>query len=157
MPDSSTGLVPLGTYGVNGNALQTIFDLIPNIDSTSSSGSQAGGAGGFLDEMSPVAAVQLRAELQAAMDAFGAEGFATGQYTATAGDATADAMSIPTGLTDLTLSKCAISIFRAGTYVGPMESVITESPAGTIVITQDASTPIYTITAGDIVNWFARV
>lgn len=44
-------------------AVDELLALIPNPDSTSSSGAQAGG--GFLDEMSPAAAAQIRVELAA--------------------------------------------------------------------------------------------
>lgn len=72
---AKTGLAVLGTYSnAHSNAtlatsatvianIDALTALIPNSDSTSSSGSVAGG--GFLDEMSPGAAAQLAVELAA--------------------------------------------------------------------------------------------
>lgn len=62
----TTGIQPIVGYAAlavatAGPAVQALLDLIPNNDTTSSSGSTAGG--GFLDEMSPAAADQLRVEL----------------------------------------------------------------------------------------------
>lgn len=59
-----TGIQTIGDYDGAADAaaaVQLLIDMIPDPDTTSSSGAQAGG--GFLDEMSPAAAVQLRAEL----------------------------------------------------------------------------------------------
>ena len=59
------GVQTIGNYGAGSprDKVNQLLALIPNPDSTSSSGAVAGG--GFLDEMSPAAAVQLRVELQA--------------------------------------------------------------------------------------------
>lgn len=65
-----TGIAAIGAYSgaaTDAAAVQILIDLIPNPDTASSSGAQAGG--GFLDEMSPAAAVQLRVELIALKDA----------------------------------------------------------------------------------------
>lgn len=74
MADSSTGIAPIGDYdgaATAADAIDNLIALIPNVDTESSSGSNQGGMG-FLDEMSPVAAVQLRVELNALKDAIGA-------------------------------------------------------------------------------------
>lgn len=62
---ATSGVAPINTYatGTHKEKIQALIDLIPNPDTTSSSGAQAGG--GYLDEMSPAAAVQLRVELTA--------------------------------------------------------------------------------------------
>jgi hypothetical protein len=63
---ASSGIAPLASYAGAANdaaRVQLLIDLIPDVDTTSSSGSQAGG--GYLDQMSPAAAVQLRVELAA--------------------------------------------------------------------------------------------
>lgn len=63
---ATTGIAPIVNYaGISGNkaAIQALIDLIPDPDTTRTSGAQSGG--GFLDEMSPAAAVQLRVELVA--------------------------------------------------------------------------------------------
>jgi hypothetical protein len=70
---ASTGIVAIQNYagGANDAArVQLLLDLIPDPDTLGSSGSQAGstlgqGGAGFLDEMSPAAATQLRVELAA--------------------------------------------------------------------------------------------
>lgn len=68
---ATTGIQPLNDYSTFPNdpaKVQALMDLIPNPDSTSSSGAQAGnnsttGQRGMLDEMSPAAAAQLIVEL----------------------------------------------------------------------------------------------
>lgn len=60
------GIAPIGAYAGSataGAAIDKLIALIPNPDTTSRAGAQGGG--GFLDEMSPAAAVQLRVELAA--------------------------------------------------------------------------------------------
>ena len=72
MADSTTGVQAIGDYSgaaTAQDAIDTLLALIPNPDSTSSSGAIAGG--GFLDEMSPGAAIQLRVELAAMGTAVG--------------------------------------------------------------------------------------
>jgi hypothetical protein len=65
MANSPQGVQQIGDYssGTPRANVNKLLALIPNPDSTSSSGAVAGG--GFLDEMSPAAAVQLRVELTA--------------------------------------------------------------------------------------------
>ena len=63
---ASTGIAAIGNYAGaanDGAAVQILIDRIPDSDTTKTSGAQAGG--GFLDEMSPAAAVALRVELTA--------------------------------------------------------------------------------------------
>lgn len=62
---ATTGISAVSAYdsGTNKGKVQQLIDLIPNPDTTASSGAQAGG--GMLDEMSPAAATQLRVELAA--------------------------------------------------------------------------------------------
>lgn len=63
---ATTGISAIANYAgaaTNQAAIQLLIDLIPDPDTTRTSGAQAGG--GFLDEMSPAAAVQLRVELVA--------------------------------------------------------------------------------------------
>lgn len=63
---SSAGIVQLNDYAAAATpaaAVQLLIDLIPDPDTQRTSGAQAGG--GFLDEMSPSAAVALRVELTA--------------------------------------------------------------------------------------------
>lgn len=136
------------------DVIDILLAAIPDPDTTSTSGAQQGIIG-FLDEMSPIAAAQLRVELIAAKDAtaFGGTGeSASGEYTAVAADATANQTDIVTGLANLTLAKGAVSIWRAGTNVTG-DAAITEPVAGTIRVA-DGST--YVLTAGDVINWFAR-
>lgn len=71
---ATTGIAAMGNYAGAANdaaAVQILIDMIPDPDSTSTSGAQAGNgnAGSMLDEMSPVAAAQLRVELAALKDA----------------------------------------------------------------------------------------
>lgn len=75
-----SGIAAIGTYATaNINAthsnavaakadIAVLIALIPNNDAAGSSGAVAGG--GFLDEMSPGAAAQLRVELNALLAAF---------------------------------------------------------------------------------------
>lgn len=68
--ESLKGIAAIGNYAGAANdaaAVQILIDLIPDPDSTSTSGAQAGG--GNLDQMSPGAAAQLRVELIALKDA----------------------------------------------------------------------------------------
>lgn len=67
---ATTGIAVIGNYAGAANdaaAVDILIALIPNPDSTSTSGAQAGG--GNLDEMSAGAAAQLRVELAALKDA----------------------------------------------------------------------------------------
>lgn len=66
---ATTGFVKIGNYITSDSAaVDVLLELIPNPDSTSSSGATQGGIG-FLDEMSPACAAQLRVELLALKDA----------------------------------------------------------------------------------------
>lgn len=68
--ESLKGIAAIGNYAgaaTDSAAVQILIDLIPDPDSTSTSGAQAGG--GNLDQMSPGAAAQLRVELIALKDA----------------------------------------------------------------------------------------
>jgi hypothetical protein len=65
-----TGIVPLANYAAAANdaaAVNLLLALIPNPDSTSTTGAVAGG--GYLDQMSPACCAQLRVELLALRDA----------------------------------------------------------------------------------------
>jgi len=65
-----TGLKALGNYAGAANdsaAVDVLIALLPNPDTTSSSGAIAGG--GLLDEISPAALSQLLVELDALKDA----------------------------------------------------------------------------------------
>lgn len=65
-----SGIAAIGNYAGAANdatAVQRLIDLIPDPDSTATSGAQAGG--GYLDQMSPACAAQLRVELIALKDA----------------------------------------------------------------------------------------
>lgn len=67
---ATTGIAAIGNYAGAANdaaAVDILIALIPDPDTTSTSGAQAGG--GNLDEMSPMAAAQLRVELAALRDA----------------------------------------------------------------------------------------
>ena len=68
---ATTGFVAVGNYAGAANdaaAVTVLLNLIPNPDSTSSSGAQQGSFH-FLDEMSPACAAQLQVELLALQDA----------------------------------------------------------------------------------------
>ena len=70
MGNVTQGLQTLNNYKAAANdaaAVQLLIDLIPDPDAPHGTGAVAGG--GFLDEMSPGAAAQLRAELAALQDA----------------------------------------------------------------------------------------
>lgn len=151
---SLDGIVQIGAYtsGTVATNLTELKALIPDPDSTSSSGAQAGG--GNLDEMSPGAAAQLRVELAALIANGGGGGVSRyGSHVVTAGEVTATHADIVTGLADLTLSHGAVAIYRAGTNVTAVAGAgITEVSAGTLRI---ADSGTYVLTAGDVVNWFA--
>lgn len=69
---SDTGILAVGDYDAAAtaeDALLILKGIIPNPDSTSTSGAQGGG--GMLDQMSPAAAVQLRVEIDAMIEAIG--------------------------------------------------------------------------------------
>lgn len=67
---ATTGIAAIGNYAgaaTDSAAVDILIALIPDPDTTSTSGAQAGG--GNLDEMSAMAAAQLRVELAALKDA----------------------------------------------------------------------------------------
>lgn len=138
-------------------AVAALLAALPDPDTTSTSGSQQGSTYlGFLDEMSPMALTQLRIELQAMADSAaggGADDVAFGSYTMVAADDTANLTDIVTGLANITIAECAVTVWRAGVNV-TADAVISEPAAGTIRVANGAAT--YVVTAGDIVNWFAR-
>lgn len=142
---STTGIQALGTYAADGTAVATLLALLADPDT---SPSQSGG--GFLDEMSPSALVQLRVEL-AAMQAAG-NNYRVGSSVMSAGEVTATLKDIVTGLADLTLANCIIAIKRAGVNV-TRDAVITEPVAGTIRVAAGTN---YVMTAGDVVSYYAR-
>lgn len=68
---ATTGIVAMGNYAGAANdsaAVDILLNLLPDPDSSSSSGAIQGGRG-FLDEMSPACCAQLRVELTALKDA----------------------------------------------------------------------------------------
>jgi hypothetical protein len=65
---ATTGIVKIGDYATPAGdpaKVNALLALIPNPDSTSSSGASAGPGNSYLDEMSPGCAAQLRVELTA--------------------------------------------------------------------------------------------
>lgn len=142
---ATTGLATLGTYLHDGTDLDVFLALIPDPDT---SPSQSGG--GFLDEISPAAAAQIRVEV-AAMSVEGAD-YRVGSYTAVAADATANQTDIVTGLANLTLANCVIAIKRAGANIIG-DAVISEPVAGTIRVADGAT---YVLTAGDVISYYAE-
>jgi hypothetical protein len=148
----TSGIQTMGTYtGTTGDAIDSILALIPDADTRESPNPR--NYGSMLDEMSPLAAAQIRVELEAlkgVLDA-GGDDTAYGQYTVTAGDATANLVNITTGLDDTSLANIAVTVSRAGSIV-TSDAVITEPSAGVIRVA-DGST--YNTTAGDIITWFA--
>lgn len=151
MGNSTTGFLPSGVYTGDGGDLNRLLALIPNPDTTSSSGAIAGG--GFLDEISPVAAVQLRVEIAAIQAAIGdGGGYRIGSVVMSAGDVTATQMNIVTGLTNITLANCVIAIKRAGVNV-TRDAVISEPTPGTIRVAAGTN---YVMTAGDVVTYYAE-
>jgi hypothetical protein len=155
---ATSGIQPIGTYsGLVGSSIDILLALIPDPDAAHGTGAVAdsthrGAYNTYLDEMSPGAAAQLRVELEALKAAAPGGGLsATGQHVTTAGEATANQVDIVTGLADLTLANCAVSIRRAGTLVD-VDAVVTEPVAGTLRIA-DGTT--YNTTAGDVITWYA--
>lgn len=156
---ATTGMEPIGAYdsGVAADNINELLALIPDPDAPHGTGAVADAANQgvnntYLDEMSPGAAAQLRVELTALLDGQGNDS-ASGSHVVTAGEGTAHTLSIVTGLANITLANGSVTIFRAGTNV-TADAAISESPAGTIVVADGAAT--YDVTAGDVVNWFAR-
>lgn len=149
---ASQGVAQIGGYAeaTGAGRLTELLGLIPDVGSTSSSGSQGGGGGAtntYLDEMSPAAAVQLRVELAALI---AIDTGARGQYTVLAGDATNTFMDIVTGIGAFVLANSTWSIRRAGALVS--QGVGTTPVAGTLHIAAGGVGTLV-VTAGDIVTW----
>jgi hypothetical protein len=153
--NSKAGIAVLGDYTTpttTAGRIAVLQALIPNLpdapSGSSSSGAIAGG--GYLDEMSAGAAIQLQVEL----DAIAAlSTSASGEYTVTAGDATNTYVDIPTGLATFTLAKSAWTVRRAGS-VTANDLAATQAVAGTLHL---AHVSTYTVTAGDIIAWRVSV
>jgi hypothetical protein len=148
---SKSGIQPIGTYaGVIGGAarIAVLQALIPDSDTASSSGSVAGGTNGvantYLDEMSPPCAVQLQVELDALR---AADTGAALVYTALAADATNGYATFTSGLGALTLTNCAVTVWRAGSNV-TSDAVISTPSAGVLKIANGST---YHVTAGDTI------
>lgn len=152
MIDGIQPLIDFATPATSDTKVDALLAAIPDPDSTSTSGAIQGIIG-FLDQMSPMCAAQLRVELGSLKDNLGGTGdVASGQHTVTAGEATANQVDIVTGLSDLTLANCAVSVRRAGTLTG--SPVITEPSAGTLRVADNSTT--YDVTAGDVITWMAK-
>lgn len=149
---SGTGLTVLGDYQHDGTDIDVLLALIPDPDvSPAQAGGVADGSGGFLDQMSPAAAAQLRVEL-GAMVVDGAA-FRVGTYTMVAADDTANLTNIVTGLDNITLANCIVQIMRAGVDVRA-DAILSEPTAGTLRIANGAAT--YVVTAGDVVSYYVE-
>lgn len=161
--DGLTSMLDFASAGTVSDAIDLLLGAIPNPDTTSSSGAKQGTDAadylGYLDEMSPITAAQLRVELEAFVTAYGAGSVtenevAFGSYTTVADDATANSITIDTGLTTAdALSELVVSIERSGASV-KADAAITDNEDGTFTIA-DGST--YAATAGDTVTWAAKV
>lgn len=154
MKDGILSQIDFSTAPTIGGKIDLLLAAIPDPDTTSTSGAIQGIAG-FLDEMSPITAAELRVELGAMRTNVngGNTEVGVGQYTVTAGDAAANLVNIVTGLADLTLAKSSVKVTRAGSDV-TTDAAITEPVAGTLRVADGAST--YNTTAGDIIYWTAR-
>lgn len=154
MSDGILSQIDFSTAATIGGKVDLLLAAIPNPDTTSTSGAIQGIAG-FLDEMSPITAAELRVELTALKTSLngGNTQIANGVYTVTAADATANQADIVTGLADLTLAKSTVKVTRAGVDV-TVDAVITESSAGTLRVADGGAT--YNVTAGDLIYWTAR-
>lgn len=108
-----------------------------------------------LDEMFPSTASQLRVELEA-IQAAQSQGtgngvLASGVYTVIAGDDSAGASLIVTGLADLVLAnRVAVTVWRAGTMIPVPAAALTEPTAGTISV---ADSGALAVTTGDLIVW----
>lgn len=147
------GIIAMGSYDGTLNAnFEELLALLGDPDELVTN---ARNAGSNLDEMSPMARAQLVVEIEAFLAAQAGSGIADiafGEHTITAGEATANQVDIVTGLDDLTLSRCAISVWN-GTTLATSDAVITEPSAGTIRVA-DGST--YNTVAGYVIRWMAR-
>ncbi len=154
MSDGILSQIDYTTAPTVGGKIDLLLAAIPNPDTTSTSGAIQGIAG-FLDEMSPITAAELRVEITALKTNLngGNTQIANGAYTVTAADATANHADIVTGLADLTLAKSTVKVTRAGADV-TVDAVITEFAPGTLRVADGGAT--YNVTAGDIIYWTAR-
>jgi hypothetical protein len=103
------------------------------------------GIRGYLDEMSPMCAAQLRVEVA---DLQTRSRVLTGSYTVTAGDVTATFAALPDPGFTPTVANCVISITRAGAAVGA-SNVPTLNGNNVRVATGGT----YTLTAGDVIRY----
>lgn len=153
---SPSGIQPINDYTAlssNEARIDAFIDLFPDVDTARTSGSQAGG--GFLDEMSPGAAVQIRVEaeaLEAALEVGRGDtgGYQYGSYVASADDETATLANIVTGLADFTLANSVVDITRGGVSV-KADAVVTKPTAGTLRVADGGTT--YDLAAGDVITW----
>jgi hypothetical protein len=154
MKDGIQSQIDFSTAATIGGKIDLLLAAIPDPDSTSTSGAIQGIAG-FLDEMSPITAAELRVEIAALRTSAngGNTEIANGVYTVTAADATANHADIVTGLADLTLTKSTVKVTRAGADV-TVDAVVTEPVAGTLRVADGGTT--YNMTAGDLIYWTAR-
>jgi hypothetical protein len=141
---ATTGILPIGTYTLNDTLnLALLYALLPNTDIA-----PAQAAGGFLDEMSPAAVAQLRVEFETIL---GEIPLASGFHVATAGEATANEITVDTGvITDEAFGSIVHDIVRTGASVSSDE-IVTDNDDGTFTITEDST---YNVTAGDIIVWY---
>lgn len=86
-------------------------------------------------------------DISAEVDALQAQAITRGKYTVTAGNDTANTVSIPAGLT---VAGYMVQIFRSGKQVSSDPAV---SASTTNIVVADGST--YVLTAGDIIMWMA--
>lgn len=142
--ESQTGIIIHGDATVAG-----LLALIPDPDGT---GPYQPATAGNLDEMFPSTASALRKELLAIQTAQGGSGqtlLASGVYTITSGDATANLANITTGLADFTLANASVSVWN-GVTLATSDAVITKQ-AGGVLRVADGST--YNTVAGYKVRW----
>lgn len=128
--------------------IEGLMALIPNPDGTAYQSAAAGN----LDEMFPSTASALLAELQLIADTIGGADtniLAAGEHTITSDEATANQVDIVTGLADLTIANCIVSVFNGATRI-VTDMAVTEPSAGTIRVA-DGST--YNTVAGYIIRW----
>lgn len=149
---SGTGIAVVG----NGTVAD-LERLIPDPDCRSalSPNKGAGSIGYHLDEMSPGCATQLRLEINKVLATGGEPGvtFASGTHTADSDEATANEITIDTGLdASGALSTLIVSYKRSGTQVAG--GTITDNADGTFTITESGG---LNITAGDVVDWYASL
>ena len=146
-----------GIVAVGDGSLSDLETLIPDPDfrSAGSPNAGAGSVGYHLDEMSPGCATQLRLEINKYLETAGEPdvSVATGSHVATAGEVTANEITIDTGLTTaVALDTLIVQYSRAGT--GVAGGTVTDNADGTFTITESGGLDI---TAGDTIDWYARI